>query len=195
MGMTTRALYDEPNPAKPEYITGNTGAVEQVHNPTKSNYATHGSETNSLSVEEVSNIPSSEVRSVDPERYIEFVSEVTSAESTEFASLLMKMTQLELDGANVPKLLTAAVGLCAESGEFTEIVKKIAFQGKPYNEENIFHMKRELGDILWYIAQACMALDTGFDELMEMNVDKLKARYPGGEFDVHYSENRKQGDL
>jgi NTP pyrophosphatase (non-canonical NTP hydrolase) len=136
-----------------------------------------------------------EMRSVDPERYIEFVSEVTSAESTDFASLLKRMTQLEVDGANVPKLLTAAAGLCAESGEFTEVVKKITFQGKPYNEENIFHMKRELGDILWYVAQACMALDTGFDELMEMNVEKLKARYPGGEFDVHYSENRKEGDL
>ena len=136
-----------------------------------------------------------EMRSVDPERYVEFVSEVTSAESTDFASLLKRMTQLEVDGANVPKLLTAAAGLCAESGEFTEVVKKITFQGKPYNEENIFHMKRELGDILWYVAQACMALDTGFDELMEMNVDKLKARYPGGEFDVHYSENRKEGDL
>ena len=135
------------------------------------------------------------VGSVDPERYVEFVSEVTSAESTDFASLLKRMTQLEVDGANVPKLLTAAAGLCAESGEFTEVVKKITFQGKPYNEENIFHMKRELGDILWYVAQACMALDTGFDELMEMNVDKLKARYPGGEFDVHYSENRKEGDL
>ena len=137
----------------------------------------------------------SAVRSVDPERYVEFVSEVTSAESTDFASLLKRMTQLEVDGANVPKLLTAAAGLCAESGEFTEVVKKITFQGKPYNEENIFHMKRELGDILWYVAQACMALDTGFDELMEMNVEKLKARYPGGEFDVHYSENRKEGDL
>ena len=76
-----------------------------------------------------------------------------------------------------------------------EIVKKIIFQGKPYNEENIFHMKRELGDIFWYLAQACMALDTDFDELMAMNVEKLSARYPAGTFDVHYSENRKAGDL
>ena len=82
-----------------------------------------------------------------------------------------------------------------KKGEFTEIVKKMILQGKPYNEDNIFHMKRELGDICWYIAQACMALDTTFDEIIEMNVDKLKARYPGGEFDVHYSENRKEGDV
>ena len=71
----------------------------------------------------------------------------------------------------------------------------MVFQGKPVNDENIFHMKRELGDIMWYVAQACMALDTDFNEIIEMNVEKLKARYPGGEFDVHHSENRKEGDV
>ena len=133
---------------------------------------------------------------VDTQKYLEFVEGVTSAPSTNLAALLSRITELELDyDANVPKLLTAALGLAAESGEFTEVVKKIILQGKPYNEDNVFHMKRELGDICWYIAQACMALDTSFDEIMEMNVDKLKARYPGGEFDVHKSENRKEGDL
>lgn len=132
---------------------------------------------------------------VDQKRYIEFVDAVTSAESTDFATLLKRLTELEVSDANVPKLLTASLGMSAESGEFTEVVKKMVFQGKPYSEENVFHLKRELGDILWYVAQACMALDTNFDELMEMNVEKLKARYPGGEFDVHYSENRKAGDL
>lgn len=137
----------------------------------------------------------SEKKKVDQNRYIEFVEGVTSAESTDFATLLKRLTQLEMNDANVPKLLTASLGMSAEAGEFTEVVKKIVFQGKPYSEENVFHLKRELGDILWYVAQACMALDTNFDELMEMNVDKLKARYPGGEFDVHYSENRKEGDV
>ena len=85
--------------------------------------------------------------------------------------------------------------MSAESGEFTEVVKKIIFQGKPYSEENVFHMKRELGDICWYLAQACMALNTNFNEILEMNIDKLKSRYPGGEFDAHYSENRKDGDV
>ena len=93
------------------------------------------------------------------------------------------------------RLLTAAVGMSAEAGEFTEVVKKIIFQGKPVNEENLFHLKRELGDIMWYVSQACMGLDTTIDEIIEMNVEKLKARYPGGEFDVHYSENRKEDDL
>ena len=133
---------------------------------------------------------------VDTNKYLDFVTEVTSLPSTDLAALLSRITELDIEqDADVPRLLTAALGLTAESGEFTEVVKKIILQGKPYNEENVFHMKRELGDICWYIAQACMALDTTFDEIIEMNVDKLKARYPGGEFDVHYSENRKEGDL
>ena len=133
---------------------------------------------------------------VDTEKYLDFVHDVTSTESLDYAALLTRMNKLELeDDCNLSQLLTAALGLTAESGEFTEIVKKIILQGKPYNEDNVFHMKRELGDICWYIAQACMALDTTFDEIIEMNVDKLKARYPGGEFNVHKSENRKEGDV
>ena len=133
---------------------------------------------------------------VDTEKYLDFVHDVTSTESLDYAALLTRMNKLELeDDCNLPQLLTAALGLTAESGECTEIVKKIILQGKPYNEDNVFHMKRELGDICWYIAQACMALDTTFDEIIEMNVDKLKKRYPGGEFNVHQSENRKEGDL
>lgn len=138
---------------------------------------------------------SMDYQKVDQSKYIEFVQGVTSQESTDFGSLLKRLTELEVKDANVPKLLTASIGMASESGEFCEVVKKIVFQGKEYNEDNVFHMKRELGDILWYVAQACVALDTDFDELMEMNVEKLKARYPGGEFDVHYSENRKSGDL
>ena len=133
---------------------------------------------------------------VDTEKYLDFVHDVTSTESLDYAALLTRMNKLELeDDCNLSQLLTAALGLTAESGEFSEVVKKIILQGKPYNEDNVFHMKRELGDICWYIAQACMALDTTFDEVIEMNVDKLKARYPGGEFDVHHSENRVDGDV
>ena len=133
---------------------------------------------------------------VDTERYLAFVAGVTSQPSTDLPTLLSRITDLDVgDDADIPRLLTAALGLTAESGEFTEVIKKIILQGKPYNEDNVFHLKRELGDICWYLAQACMALDTTFDEVIEMNVDKLKARYPGGEFDVHHSENRKEGDL
>ena len=134
--------------------------------------------------------------SVDTKKYLNFVAQTTSPASSDYAELMKRMTQLEVEqDADVPRLLTAALGISAEAGEFTEVVKKIILQGKPYNEDNVFHMKRELGDICWYIAQACMALDTTFDEIIEMNVDKLKKRYPGGEFNVHQSENRKEGDL
>ena len=133
---------------------------------------------------------------VDTEKYLDFVDGVTSDPSKDFAMLLKSITDLEVEqDCDVPHLLTAALGLTAEAGEFTEVVKKIILQGKPYNEENVFHLKRELGDICWYIAQACMALDTTFDEIIEMNVEKLQSRYPGGEFDIHKSENRVEGDV
>jgi NTP pyrophosphatase (non-canonical NTP hydrolase) len=133
---------------------------------------------------------------IDPKKYIEFVRQTTSPASSDFAQLLSRLTELETTvDADVPRLLTASLGMSAEAGEFTEVVKKIFLQGKSYNEENTFHLKRELGDICWYIAQACMALDTDFDEILQMNYDKLSSRYPEGAFDVYYSENRKEGDL
>ena len=133
---------------------------------------------------------------IDTNKYIDFVRQTTSPASSDFAQLLARMTELEAkDDADVPRLLTAALGMSAEAGEFTEVVKKIILQGKPYNEENAFHLKRELGDICWYLAQACMALDTNFDEILKMNYEKLSARYPEGAFDVYRSENRVEGDL
>ncbi len=133
---------------------------------------------------------------IDTNKYIEFVRQTTSPASSDFAQLLSRLTELETSAdADTPRLLTAAFGLSAEAGEFTEVVKKIFLQGKPYNEENVFHMKRELGDLCWYLAQACMALDTNFREIREMNYEKLSARYPEGAFDVYRSENRVEGDL
>ena len=132
---------------------------------------------------------------VDFEKYTGFVDAVTSNESKGSDAFTVRLRELYSEGLPVERLLTAAVGMSAESGEFTEVVKKMIFQGKPVNEENLFHLKRELGDVMWYVAQACMALDTSFDEIVEMNVEKLKSRYPGGEFDVYKSENRVEGDL
>ena len=133
---------------------------------------------------------------IDTEKYVEFVRETTSDPSLDYAIFLTRLNSLELeDDCNVTQLLTAALGMTAEAGEFTEVVKKIIFQGKPYNEDNVFHMKLELVDIFWYIAQACMALDTSIDEIIQMNFDKLSARYPEGAFSIERSENRKEGDL
>ena len=134
-------------------------------------------------------------KQVDTQKYTEFVDAVTSNESKSSESFSVRLRELYSEGLSVERLLTAAVGMSAESGEFIEVVKKMIFQGKPVNEDNLFHLKRELGDIMWYVAQACMALDTDFNEIIEMNVEKLKSRYPGGEFDVHHSENRKDGDV
>ena len=132
---------------------------------------------------------------IEPNKYIEFVRQTTSPASSNFASLLARLTELETQDADVSRLMTAAFGMSAEAGEFTEIVKKVFLQGKPYNADNIEHLKIELGDILWYAAQACMALDVSFEEVMERNYLKLSARYPEGAFDVYRSENRKEGDL
>ena len=132
---------------------------------------------------------------IDFNKYTQFVDAVTSEESKHGGHFQDRLRNLYSKDFDAHRALTAALGLSAESGEFTEIVKKIVFQGKPVTKENLFHMKRELGDIMWYFIQACILLDTTPEEVIEMNVDKLKKRYPGGEFDVHYSENRLVGDV
>ena len=132
---------------------------------------------------------------IEPNKYIEFVRQTTSPASSEYSKLVERLAELEGQGADVSRLMTAAFGMSAEAGEFTEVVKKIFLQGKPYNEENVFHMKRELGDLCWYLAQACMALDITFEQVLEMNYEKLSARYPEGTFSVYKSENRVEGDL
>ena len=129
------------------------------------------------------------------DRYQEFVSAVTSDASTNFVAFADRIGELDREGANIERLLTAGVGINAEGGEFLEIVKKMIFQGKPWNRDNREHLIIELGDIMWYVAQACIALGISFDEVIERNVTKLEKRYPGGSFDVHYSENRAEGDL
>ena len=138
---------------------------------------------------------------VDLNRYKEFVAAVTSNPSNDVKSFVESIHELERQAAlsglqlNVPLLLTASVGLSSEGGEFNEIVKKMLFQGKPFTEENRFHMKRELGDIAWYWINACRALGYDPNEVIAENVRKLESRYPGGQFDPYYSENRKTGDL
>jgi len=128
------------------------------------------------------------------ERYEEFVAAVTSKSSTNFVDFADRIGELDRQGANIERLLTAGVGINAEGGEFLEIIKKMVFQGKPWNEDNREHLIIELGDVMWYVAQATMALDISFDEVIETNVKKLEKRYPEGSFDIYFSENRKTGD-
>ena len=132
---------------------------------------------------------------VDLEKYALFVDGVTSNPSKDYQSFLESLSTLDGEGSNIHRLLTAAVGISAEGGEFMEIVKKMVFQGKPWNEDNREHLIIELGDIMWYVAQACLALDVRLDEVLYINTLKLAARYPEGMFDINYSENRAPGDI
>jgi len=134
-------------------------------------------------------------KQVDFEKYQEFVDAVTSDASTDFVALSDRLVTLDEKGANIERLLTAGVGINAEGGEFLEIIKKMVFQGKPWDDHNREHLIIELGDLMWYVAQACMALGVSFDDVIARNVQKLEKRYPGGSFDVYYSENRAEGDL
>ena len=132
---------------------------------------------------------------VDLEKYALFVDGVTSDPSKDYKSFLESIEYLDGEGSNIHRLLTAAVGISAEGGEFMEIVKKMVFQGKPWDEHNRKHLVIELGDVMWYVMQACMALNITLDDVIAGNVEKLKKRYPGGEFDVYKSDNRAEGDL
>ena len=133
---------------------------------------------------------------VDLNKYKDFVQAVTSKESNSTMVLNNKLIDLERESnVNLALLMTGAIGLSSEGGEFAEIVKKCIFQGKPLDDDTKFHIKRELGDIMWYWISACRAMDLDPNDVVAENVNKLKARYPGGEFDVFYSENRKEGDL
>ena len=134
-------------------------------------------------------------KKVNFQEYSKFVDAVTSDESRDFIAFSDRIVSLDEKGANIERLLTGAVGINAEGGEVMEIVKKLIFQGKPWNDETVYHLKRELGDVMWYVMQCLIALDSSMEEIVGMNVEKLKARYPGGEFDPFYSENRQEGDL
>ena len=137
---------------------------------------------------------------VDLSLYQKFVTAVTSEASKHnyaFTERFDVLSQHQEDKTviNPALLLTAGIGLASETGEFNEIIKKMFFQGKPLNAENLFHMKRELGDIIWYWVNACTALNLNPEDVINENVKKLESRYPGGRFDAWHSENRKSGDL
>jgi NTP pyrophosphatase (non-canonical NTP hydrolase) len=149
------------------------------------------------------------MKNIDLNRYSNFVGAVTSMPSKDLTTFMSTLDRLdanyELDlndnqmkhgpDVNVPLLITACLGLAAESGEFCEIPKKIIFQGKALNDEAVFHMKRELGDVMWYWINACRALNLDPNDVIAENVKKLESRYPSGSFDPYYSENRQEGDL
>jgi len=136
------------------------------------------------------------LKNVDLNKYKHFVEKVTSNESNAFGAMVKRMETIsDMEGVNPSLLLTGAIGIASEGGEFAEIVKKCIFQGKPLDENTVFHAKRELGDIMWYWINSCRALNLDPNEVISENVNKLEARYPDGAFNVWYSENRQEGDL
>jgi NTP pyrophosphatase (non-canonical NTP hydrolase) len=134
-------------------------------------------------------------QAIDTKKYIEFVKQTTSPASSDFASLLARMTELETEGVELTHLLTFALGASAELGEAVEIIKKCLLQGKPFNADAKVHLLKECSDCFWYFAQLCIAMDVSFEDIMQINYEKLSARYPEGTFSVYRSENRKDGDI
>lgn len=129
------------------------------------------------------------------DKYGRFVNSVTSIESRNTEAFIERLRVLRDQGCDAARLDTAAIGMPAEASEFSEIVKKILFQGKPYDDERIAHMKKELGDVMWYWMQGCIALNLDPVEVIEENIKKLESRYPGGKFDIYKSENRSANDV
>ena len=132
---------------------------------------------------------------IDTNKYIEFVRQTTSPASSDFNKLIERMQELDEEGVKLTHLLTFALGASAEMGEAVEVIKKCLLQGKPFTDDAKVHLLKECSDCFWYFAQLCIAMDTSFEEIMQINYEKLSARYPEGTFSVHRSENRKEGDI
>jgi NTP pyrophosphatase (non-canonical NTP hydrolase) len=132
---------------------------------------------------------------IDSQKYIDFVRKTTSPASTDIDKLIERMKQLDDEGVKLTHLLTFALGASAEMGEAIEIIKKCLLQGKPFNEDAKTWIAKEVSDTFWYLAQFCIAMDLDFEDIMQINYEKLSARYPEGTFSVYRSENRKEGDI
>ena len=132
---------------------------------------------------------------IDTKKYIEFVRQTTSPASSDFNKLIERMQELDEEGVKLTHLLTFALGASAEMGEAVEIIKKCLLQGKPFNDDAKVHLLKECSDCFWYFAQLCIAMDVSFEDIMQINYEKLSARYPEGTFSVYGSENRVDGDI
>lgn len=131
---------------------------------------------------------------IDSAKYIEFVKQTTSPTSSDVNILIERIKALDEQGVKFTHLLTFALGASAELGETVDIIKKCLLQGKEFNSDTKDKLVREISDSFWYIAQLCIAIDVSFEDIMQINYEKLSARYPEGTFSVHRSENRVEGD-
>jgi len=129
------------------------------------------------------------------EEYTDFVDKVTSEASKSSDKMRERINYLNSKDIEMSRLLTAGIGLSGEVGEFNEILKKIMFQEKTFDVVAHEHMKRELGDIMWYVAQACLALKVDLVDIINGNKDKLSKRFPQKQFNEQDDANRDLGDI
>jgi len=132
---------------------------------------------------------------IDLNKYSVFVETITSKESNDIDAMIISLRKLQAAGVNAALISTATMGMNGEAGELSEIFKKVIYHGKPFTEETRAHALKELGDIIFYWTNACRALGLDPNQIIQNNMDKLMARYPGGTFDAHYSANRAIGDI
>ena len=129
------------------------------------------------------------------EEYTIFVDKVTSESSKSTKKMKERIDFINSSGVEVSRLLTAGIGLSGEVGEFNEIIKKTIFQSKSFDSETHEHIKRELGDIMWYVAQACLALKVDLVDVINTNKEKLSKRFPQKRFNERDDANRDSGDV
>ena len=128
------------------------------------------------------------------EEYTIFVDKITSESSKSTKKMKERIDFINSSGVEVSRLLTAGIGLSGEVGEFNEIIKKTIFQSKSFDSETHEHIKRELGDIMWYVTQACLALKVDLVEVIKTNEEKLKKRFPKDSFTKESAPNRQRAD-
>jgi len=132
---------------------------------------------------------------IDSQKYIEFVKQTTSPASSDVDTLVERIRELDGDGVKLTHLLTFCLGMIGELGETVDLIKKCLLQSREMDESVKSKLKLECSDQCWYLAQFCIAMDISFEEIMQMNYEKLSARYPEGTFSVYRSENRRPGDV
>ena len=129
------------------------------------------------------------------EEYTDFVDQVTSEASKSSDKMRERINYLNSKDIEMSRLLTAGIGLSGEVGEFNEIIKKIMFQEKTFDVVANEHMRRELGDIMWYLAQACLALKVDLVDIINGNKEKLSKRFPQRQFNEKFDANRNKRDV
>jgi NTP pyrophosphatase (non-canonical NTP hydrolase) len=132
------------------------------------------------------------MKKIDLEKYVGFVDNLTSNPSKNFNLYIAELNRLHSLGCNIERLDCALTGLNSESGEALDLVKKLKYHSKDWNEDIKVELIKEAGDIIFYWINLCLALDLDPNEIIAVNVEKLQGRHPAGVFNPFYdSKNEK----